>query len=78
MNRYPQLDKDIQRDFYYHVLPKAKRYGTWNKSGVINKNVELLMEYYQVNRVVAESYLNIMSDDAVKTLKEKLHTGGSK
>jgi len=78
MNQYSHLDKDIQYEFYYYGLPKAKRFGKWNKAAAINNNVNLIMKEYQVNRQVADSYLKLMSDDAIKQLEEKTNEGGTK
>ena len=76
MNRFHHLDKDIQYDFYFNAIPKGKRYGKWNKA-TINKNVDLIIEFYEVNRAVAESYLKIMSEDDIVALHEKNNKGGS-
>jgi hypothetical protein len=78
MNRFYDLDKNIQYDFYFHGIPKGKRFGKYNKVPTINNIVELIMKTYQVNQTVAESYLKIMSEDAVKKLEEKSNEGGTK
>jgi len=78
INKYSQLDKDIQYRFYFDAIPKGKRFGKWHKSLVINTDVTLIMETYKVNQRVAESYLKLMNDDAIKILHEKNNRGGSK
>lgn len=76
MNQYPFLDKKMQYDFYYHGIPKAKRFGKWVKVTAINSDVDLIMRHYQVNRKVAESYLKIMTVEDVDLLKQKMNSGG--
>ena len=75
MNRYYSLPKDIQRDFYKYVLPAKKRYGTWNKT-LINKSVALIMQVYQCNQKVAESYMKLISKEAIDLLIIKNNKGG--
>ena len=77
MNRFYHLDKDIQRDFYWYGLSKAKRFGKYNKTPVINKELELIMQHYQCNLKVAESYFKLMSDEAKYQLHESMNQGGS-
>lgn len=76
MNQYPFLDKKMQYDFYYHGIPKAKRFGKWAKATAINSDVDLIMRHYQVNRKVAESYLKVMTAEDVDLLKQKMNSGG--
>ena len=76
MNRFNHLDKDIQYDFYFNAIPKGRRFGKWNKSP-INKNVDLIVEFYDVNKAVAESYLKLMSEDDIVALQDKNNKGGS-
>ena len=78
INRYSHLDKDIQYRFYFDAIPKGKRFGKWNKSLAINTDVALIMETYEVNQRVAESYLKLMNDDAIHLLHKNNNKGGSK
>jgi len=78
MNRATHLDKDIQHDFYYYALPKARRFGKYHKAETINIYVELMMNLYQVNQRVAESYVKCMSEATLKQLKEQMVEGGKK
>lgn len=76
MNKYHGLDKDMQLAFYFHAIPKGKRFGKWVKASAINNTVDLIMRHYQVNRKVAEGYLKLMTDVAIKQLEQKMDTGG--
>ena len=78
INRYSHLDKDIQYRFYFDAIPKGKRFGKWNKSLAINNDVALIMETYEVNQRIAESYLKLMNDDAIQLLHKNNNKGGSK
>ncbi len=76
MNKYYSLDKDIQRDFLYFGIPKGKRWGKWTKQSDINNIVGLIMNKYQCNRQVAETYHKLMSPTDIKQFEEKMNTGG--
>lgn len=78
MNKFYSLDKDIQYSFYYNAIPKAKRFGKYNSVPAINNIVELIMKKYSVNQQVAESYFNLLDDEAKEELKEKMREGGKK
>lgn len=78
MNKYHELDKDIQYSFYFHGIPKGKRYGTWNKAIISDPVVELIMNKYQCNRQVAEGYFKLMNDTSIKQLQEQMNEGGRK
>jgi len=78
MNRFYDLDKGIQRDFYWYGLPKSKRFGKYHKAIVINNDVKMIMDHYVVNQKVAESYFKLMNDSAIQQLREGMNYGGRK
>lgn len=71
MNVYSHLDPDMQFDFYYHGLPKGKRYGKWNKVDATNETlINILSEVMQINKDLAKRYLALFSEDEKKQLLE--------
>lgn len=78
MNRLNTLPTYMQRDFYWHGLPKAKRFGKYNKALAINNIVALIMTHYTVNQKVAESYYKLMDESALIQLRESMNYGGAK
>jgi len=76
MNRYYHLSKEQQRDFYLHGITKGKRFGKFNKKISINIDTHMIMNYYQCNLKVAESYLKLMNESALQNLREKTKHGG--
>jgi hypothetical protein len=75
MNEYYELDKDIQYSFYYNGIPKAKRFGKWNKKEK-NTDLELLAKYFCINIKHAERYLSILSAEQLSIIKNKMLRGG--
>lgn len=76
MNIYYHIDAKAQYDFYYYGLPKAKRFGKWEKKTSINNDAEQIMTKYNVNRRVAESYLKILSKTQLEQLQKQMNAGG--
>lgn len=75
MNKYHQLPKRMQYEFYFNGIDKAKRYGKWTKNNIgkeFYENVEIVAEYYGCSTNKAKQYLNILSEDEVQTIKEAL------
>lgn len=77
MNKNPWINKLLQHDFYFHVLSPKKRYGKWAKAGNDNEEaINLIIKEYKVNRVHAQQYLDLMTEENIKTLKLKYTIGG--
>jgi hypothetical protein len=79
MNKYPELNKLLQHDFYFYVLSRKKRYGKWAKADKEDEAVlNLIIKHYKVNRVHAKQYLELMTDENIKALKNTYEVGGLK
>ena len=81
LNQYPDLDKRLQFDFYYHYLPKCKLFGKWDKATKVAKDEEMIMELFGVSRDKTDSYiktLDVVEPNWRKTVTEKLDKGGRK
>lgn len=75
MNMYYDLDRKMQHDFYYYGIPKGKRYGKWMKLEKIDV-IELLSEYYGINKMVAATYMQVLDDKQIAIIREKMVKGG--
>lgn len=73
MNAAYDLPKDMQYAFYYHGLPKKKRYGKWHKNQDDKELMELLMEYTGYSYQKVKSVLPILMPhlDEIKKTMEK-------
>jgi len=79
MNKHPELNKLLQHDFYFHILSRKKRYGKWAKADKENESIlNLIIRHYKVNRVHAKQYLELMTDESIKSLKNTYEVGGLK
>lgn len=75
-NQYYSLGKDMQFDFMYNIVPKGKRYGEWVKNTINNIDVEIVAQYFNINKSVAERYVTLLSEDQINIIKTKMVKGG--
>ena len=75
INQLHHLDKKLQFDFLLNSLRKRKRYTPWMKAKKL-KNLEYVKEYYGYNNEKAKIALDILSDEQISAIKQKLNKGG--
>lgn len=77
MNKLNNADKDMQYDFWYHGLPKKKRYGRWKKSDDDKKAISLIQELYGYSYDKAKAVLPILQSK-LPDIEKRLYKGGNK
>ena len=77
MNKYHNLDKDMQYSFYINTLRKRKRFSPWLKKDKV-KDLECVKQYYGYSNEKASQALNILSKSQLDFIKQKLDIGGTK
>ena len=77
MNRYPNLDKDMQYSFYLNTLRKKKRFSPWLRKDKVT-DLECIKSYYGYSNEKASQALKILSKQQLEFIKKRLDTGGSK
>ena len=77
MNRYPNLDKRLQYDFYINTVRPRKRFSPWGKKQKMN-DLDLVKQYYGYSNEKAKQALRILSPNQLDYIKEKLNKGGKK
>ena len=75
INQLHHLDKKLQFDFLINSLRPRNRYAPWMKAKKL-KNLEYVKEFYGFNNAKAKSALDILTDDQVSAIKDKLNKGG--
>ena len=75
INQYHHLDKKLQFDFLINSIRPRKRYTPWMKAKKL-KNLEYVKEFYGYNNEKAKSALDILSDEQISAIKNKLNKGG--
>ena len=77
MNKYPNLDKDMQYSFYLNTLRKKKRFSPWLRKDKVT-DLQCVKEYYGYSNEKASQALKILSPQQLDYIKQRLETGGSK
>jgi hypothetical protein len=78
MNRYSNIPRKSQFQYYLNSIPKRKRYSKWYKKDTETKSLALVMEYYNYSSEKAKEALKVLSDDQVKLIEQKLEKGSRK
>ena len=75
INQLHHLDKKLQYDFLLNSLRTRKRFAPWVKATKL-ENLEYVKEYYGYNNEKAKVALNILDDEQISAIKQKLYKGG--
>jgi len=76
MNKYPNLDKDMQYSFYLNTLRKKKRFSPWLRKDKVT-DLQCVKQYYGYSNEKASQALKILSKQQIDYIKQRLETGGS-
>ena len=77
MNKYPNLDKDLQYSFYLNTLRKKKRFSPWLRKDKVT-DLQCVKQYYGYSNEKASQALKILSKQQLEFIKQKLEIGGTK
>ena len=77
MNKFPNLDKDLQYSFYLNTVRKRKRFSPWLRKDKIN-DLDYVKKYYGYSNQKALQVLKILSHEQIDYIKQRLEIGGKK
>ena len=77
INQLPHLDKKLQFDFLLNSVRSRRRFSPWLKASRI-EDLEYVKQYYDYSNAKAKQALDILTDEQIATLKQKLRKGGMK
>ena len=77
MNKYPNLDKDMQYSFYLNTLRKRKRFSPWLRKDKV-QDLECVKQYYGYSNEKASQALKILTKEQINFIKQRLDIGGRK
>ena len=75
MNKYPNLDKDMQYQFYLNSLRKRKRFSPWLRKDKV-ENLNIIKRYYGYSNEKALQALRLLTNEQLDYIKKRLETGG--
>ena len=76
MNQHHQIAKDWQFSFFLNIISKKKRFSKWNKKEAKTEALVLVKEYYGYSNEKAKEALNVLTEEQIAMIKEKLFKGG--
>ena len=77
MNVNCHIDNKMQYDFLKNTVRKRKRFSKWLKAED-DRKVDILVAYLGYSRSNAKHVADLFDDSAIKDIKKRLDTGGSK
>ena len=75
INQLPNVDRKLQFDFLINSLRPRKRYTPWLKANKL-ENLEYVKEFYGYNNEKAKVALDILDDEQISAIKQKMRKGG--
>ena len=77
MNRYSNLDKDMQYSFFLYTLRKRKRFSPWLKKEQV-EDLDLVKKHYGYSNEKAKVAVNLLTKTQLETIRNKHDMGGKK
>ena len=75
MNQAHHLSPLLQYDFYFYAVRRGKRFGFPPKVQD-SPNLQLIQEYFQYSAVKAEQALQLLTEEDIKAIRNKMDKGG--
>ncbi len=76
MNLNSGIPEDWQFQFFLNTISKKKRFSKWHKKDAETESFRLVKEYYGYSDEKVKEALNILTEDHLTMIKEKLYKGG--
>lgn len=70
MNQNASLPKRVQYAFYFHGVPKGRRFGKWHKKEKPEADIEFVKNHFNINIMRAQEVLDILTDEQLNILKQ--------
>lgn len=76
MNMRASIPKEWQFQFYLNGIKKKRRFSKWAKKDASTEDIKLIMNEYNYSSKRAQEVLDILSEEQIKTIRDKYNTGG--
>lgn len=77
MNMFPFISDKMHYDYLFNSIRAKKRFFK-RKKHINHSNINIISEYYKYNRKKSLEAYKILTEEQIKTIKEKLEKGGIK
>jgi hypothetical protein len=76
MNMHSSIPEDWQFSFLLNSIPKKKRFSKWADKETQSESLLLVKEYFGYSSQRAKEALDVLSEEQITMIKEKLYKGG--
>ena len=77
MNKYSNLDKDMQYSFFLYTLRKRKRFSPWLKKEQVD-DLDLVKKHYGYSNDKAKVAVNLLTKTQLEYIRNKHDMGGKR
>ena len=77
MNKYSNIDQDLQYSFLLYTLRKRKRFSPWLKKEQI-ENLDLVKKHYGYSNEKARIAVNLLTKTQIEHIRNKHDMGGKR
>jgi len=77
MNKYSNLDKDMQYSFLLYTLRKRKRFSPWLKKEQVD-DLDLVKKHYGYSNEKAKVAVSLLTKTQIETIRNQHDMGGKK
>ena len=77
MNKYSNLDKDMQYSFLLYTLRKRKRFSPWLKKEQVD-DLDLVKKHYGYSNEKAKVAVSLLTKTQIEQIRNKHDMGGKK
>ena len=77
MNKYSNLDKDMQYSFFLYTLRKRKRFSPWLKKEQVD-DLDLVKKHYGYSNEKAKVAVNLLTKTQLEYIRNKHDMGGKR
>ena len=75
MNKYSNLDKDMQYSFFLYTLRKRKRFSPWLKKEQVD-DLDLVKKHYGYSNEKAKVAVSLLTNTQLEYIRNKHEQGG--
>ena len=75
MNKYSNLDKDMQYSFFLYTLRKRKRFSPWLKKEQVD-DLDLVKKHYGYSNEKAKVAVSLLTKTQIEKIRNKHDMGG--
>ena len=77
MNKYSNLDKDMQYSFFLYTLRKRKRFSPWLKKEQVD-DLDLVKKHYGYSNEKAKVAVSLLTKTQIENIRDKHDMGGKR